>query len=175
MGIMKLYRMRALIVRIVIVPLVSFLLCTSNAASQGADVTIRVDNPKCTVVGNLLMITYNLVAPASSEYRVHIVMLRAKDPSFRFAPQAVKGDVGDGVSSGPDKEIIWEFRKDFPNGLPADDYSCEFYVEKISTASWIYYAAGTAVAGIAALLLLTKGKSQSADGGPSLPSPPTRP
>lgn len=152
---------------------------TAMAQMRSAE-SIRLANLDWRVQGDVVIISYDLVAPSDEEYEVGIALLRETDRSFRVVPKSVSGQVGKGKYAGQGREIKWEFKKDVGRGLAGDGYYFEIVVEPIGGSNTLLYVGlgVAAVGGAAAVLLRGKKDSGGGSGTPTtteLPSPPTRP
>lgn len=140
---------------------------------------VRLANLDWRLQGDVIVISYDLLAPTDEEYEVSLVMLRENDRSFKVVPKSVSGQVGKGKFAGQTREIKWEYKKDAPRGFTGEGYYFEISVEPVGGGStWLYVGLGVAAAGGAAAVLL--GGKKVGDGTPpptptELPAPPIRP
>lgn len=147
------------------------------AAFPLQDEPMRIENIDWKVEGDVVLITYDLIASSEELYRVDLVLKNEKDASFRYVPEQTSGAIGEGEFGGVRRVIRWEYRKDVPEGFSGDGYYFEITVESIHGMSpWVYVAGGVAVVGGAAILLLGKsGGTLPPKNGKQLPDPPVRP
>ncbi len=177
MIIAKFTRARKRIITVLILPLLMMFVNIPAYAAEGAGDNVRVENPKVTIDGDSVLISYDLVGSAGHKYKVQLVLHRTDDPTYTFLPTAVSGDVGDSIAAGAKKKITWNYRTDFPRGLADTNFTFVITAEEAGSDSWLYYVAGAILAGGASALLLLKkgGQSKPPDTGTGLPPPPTRP
>jgi hypothetical protein len=180
MSISKLSNYRRRIISFVFLPLLAYLLHVPAFASQKIEGDIRVENIEWIVQEGAILITYDIIGPLAESYDVEIVLLREKDKSFRFVPKAVIGDIGAVKSAGLKKQIRWQYKKDFPQGLQGDDFYFEVTVDQVGGSSWFLYVLGiAAVGGGAAYFAMKKSdnpvSSPTTDATTGLPTPPIRP
>ncbi len=139
-----------------------------------------IENVRYEVSGELVMIYYDLIAPIDKVHSVRLLLKRESDAAFLHRPLNLTGDVGTIVFPGVRRRIMWEFLKEFPEGLTGDDYY--FVVEAEATQTermspWIWIGGGAAVVGGVLTLLLLGGKddTQPPLPGNTFPVPPGRP
>lgn len=140
----------------------------------------RITNQDWKLEGNVVTITYDLIGVADKSYVIDIVLLREDDSRFRLTPKSVQGNIGEGVSAGLSRKIVWEYKTDVPQGLAGEGYYFEIVarLESAGGGGWLYYLLGGVVAagGAAGYLLSNKAKTESGSGGSTeLPGPPARP
>ena len=112
------------------------LFCVSCLTAQDLlvqNVTFRWEN-------DTVFITYDLQGKADKKYPVSLMLSSASDVSFSHVPQAVSGDIGK-VTPGTGKEIVWQFTKDFPDGLRGEDFVFTLSAETRKSL-WPYYLLG---------------------------------
>jgi hypothetical protein len=135
-----------------------------------------------SLVGDEVLITYQLNAPRTKTYEVSVVLKRESDPNFAVIPRAISGDVGTGKFASGVRQIRWDFLKDIPEGLTGGGYwfeitANEVVVEEGGSSWWIYAAGGAAAVTGAIVLLGGGGSSSGGDGGTptpaTLPGPPS--
>lgn len=152
-------------------------LAGAYAAGEGQT---SIENVRFETTADLVRIFYDLNAPVDQVHDVRITLRRESDITFVYRPLNMTGDVGTIVFPGQKRRIVWEILKEFPDGLPGDDYYFVVeaqYVEPESTTPWLWIGGGTALVGGVVLLLSLGGK----DTPPvppvnnSFPLPPTRP
>ncbi len=161
---------------------VTLLISTMSLTAFAGDDEIKAGNISFKVAGAVVVIYYDLDAPASQLYKVTLTLKRRFDQTFAYTPVDISGDVGPSVVPGENRIITWRLANEFPKGLPGEDCFFVVGVEVGSEASpgispVIWIAGGAAVAGGLLALLLS---SKSSGGGPPLvtpvfPNPPGRP
>jgi len=169
----KILRYRKPILMGLLIPL-SLLLVNAQAFARGDEQPAEVARVGWKVEGEIVVISYDLVAPANTEYEVSVVLKDSDNVLFSFIPHAVSGDVGRVATAGTNKEIRWEYKKDFPDGLPGENYY--FEVSAVPAGGgfpWLWVGIGLAAAGGAAVVL--GAKKESGGGETVLPLPPGRP
>ena len=150
------------------------------AYAGAQDTGSSVDNVRFEVAGDIVRIYYDLNAPLDQVHAVRIVLFRETEPTFKYNPVNLTGDVGTIVFPGARRRIIWEFTKEFAEGLNGTDYY--FVVEaeatqKESTDLWWWVGGGAAVAvGLVTVLLLgPKTEPPPVPVSNEFPAPPGRP
>ena len=125
----------------------------------------RIENAKWGLAGNVVVITYDLVANSELTFDIGIVLRRESDSNFKLIPRTLSGAIGKGKHAGAGREIRWDYLKDVPGGLQGDDYHFEFAVqiirEEAGSNLWYYLVAGAVVVGGGAAALLGGGKNGS--------------
>jgi hypothetical protein len=144
------------------------------------DTGSSVDNVRFEVAGDIVRVSYDLNAPLDQVHAVRIVLYRETEPAFKYNPVNLTGDVGTIVFPGARRRIIWEFTKEFPEGLSGTDYYFVVEVEatqKESTDLWWWVGGGAAlVGGVVTLLLLSPKAQTPPQPVPNeFPPPPGRP
>jgi hypothetical protein len=143
------------------------------------DVQTAVINVRFEVVGELAYVYYDLRGPAPIAHNVRLVLYRESTPLFVYRPVNLTGDVGTVVFPGEKRRIVWDFTKEFPEGLIGADYY--FIVEadrpeQESSKTWLWVGGGVAVVGgVLALLLLGGNESTPPPPSSTFPNPPGRP
>ena len=134
----------------------------------------RFENAYWRLEGNIVVITYDLIAPADRVFDVTIVLKRAGDEQYAFIPISVAGDAGRGKHAGLKKLIRWDYKKDKPDGLTGDDYRFDFTATEVleeQSSSWALYAGGAGALIGAIIAILHKGDEPPPPS--TLPGPPT--
>lgn len=159
--------------------LVLYLLDVPAFAQEKPGEKGRVENARWQVAGDVVIITYDLVADANLAYEVNVTLTRESNKNFRLAPRTVTGAVGKGKFAGMKMEIRWEYKRDIPEGLEGEDYAFEFSINVIREeggSNLLYYLGGVGLAGVAAAAVLLGGSKQAASPtstSTGLPSPPS--
>ena len=139
---------------------------------------VHVQNIRMTRTASQIVVLYDLIGTCE-KYSVTITLKRKGEALFRYSPKNVSGDCGEEVTSGIDKRIAWDYQREFPMGLPGDDYSVvvEVEVETSGISPFVWIGGGVALAGAMALLLLTRKRDavQSSPDNSGFPVEPARP
>lgn len=179
MSILKIGKYRRTIISALLAPLAVMLTSVGSfagASSLEDEKPLHLENIEWRIEGDIVIITYNLIAPAEDAYHVEVMLLNEGDLSFKLVPRQVSGAVGEGRFAGSRRVIRWEYKKDIPQGLSGGDYYFEISIERVGGMSpWIYVAAGAAAVGGAAAFLLGGKKSEGQPFPGTLPDPPSRP
>jgi hypothetical protein len=137
----------------------------------------KVENVRVTKELGRIIILYDLSGDKDELYSVSLTLRREQTDQFEFVPKNLMGEVGDDITTGFNRKIVWEVDKEFPHGLKGDDFY--FYVEAstqhgISPLVWI--SGGVAVAGAAVFIVFSKksdnGGTKSVQGFPPEPGRP---
>ncbi len=100
--------------------------------------------------GNVVVVNYDLDGKINKKYVVELLLYRAGNRHFMYAPKAVMGDVGKGRFAGNNRKIVWsidhELESDFKVDPFVDDY---FFVvrarrKRSFQAFWLILATGVA-------------------------------
>jgi hypothetical protein len=160
----------------------ALLISTTTLTAFAGDDEIKAGNISFKVAGSVVVIYYDLNAPATQLYKVTLTLKKRFDTTFVYTPVDVSGDVGTSVVPGENRIMTWKLADEFPKGLPGEDCFFVVGVEPGSAASSaispvIWIAGGAAVAGGLLALILS---SKSNTGGPPqpvlvFPNPPGRP
>jgi hypothetical protein len=179
MSISQMFRFRRRVIAMLILPLLLWCVDVPALAARPRQDEFKVTIRTVEVKPDYIVISYELIAPASESYQVSLVLLREGNASFRVPVRAASGDIGEGKFSGATRQVRWEFAKDYPAGLAGDGFYFEISVTKVTGSNLLYYIGlgGLAVVG-GAVALLAGGKEGGA--APSattleLPAPPGRP
>lgn len=139
-----------------------------------------IDNVHFEVAGDIVRIYYDLNAPIDLVHAVRLALYRESDATFIYRPVNLTGDVGTIVFPGQKRRIIWEFTKEFPDGLSGPDYY--FVVEAEGAqkeASDLWWWVGGGAAGVGAIIglvvLLTPAGEEPPPPVNGFPQPPGRP
>lgn len=139
---------------------------------------VRISNVEWKAEGGVITISFALSALKDQKYKVSVFLLREKDRGFRFTPQSLRGHIGEIAYNNANLQMVWDYKKDIPQGLQGDDYYFEITVEPVSSGTpWYYYVLGGVVAaGGGTVYLMSSGKTASASSSTTeLPGPPIRP
>src|SRR5204862_6931124 len=126
------------------------------------------------------IIHYDLVAPADAGYIVSVFLKKESNRAFSYSPRNLAGDAGEGKFAGAGKRVVWDIKKEFPQGLTGADFYFVVNVTPVESGSnillWVGAGVAAVAAGVAAVLLFSKA-SDDQPGGSSggFPSPPGRP
>lgn len=147
-------------------------------ASDGAASGGSVSDVRFSVTGLRVVIEYDLQGDRDAEYSVAVELRNRIDPSFRYSPKALTGDIGLGKYAGNNRRIVWDMSREFPQGLQGTGYYFVVKAEEIKTGhstgilDWIG-ASAVAVAAVVTYVIVMR------NGGPtspaSYPAPPGRP
>ena len=138
-----------------------------------------VEKVRYEVTQDLVYVYYDLKGPADRPMRINLTLNRESTPLFVYRPVNLTGDIGGVVFPGQGRRIVWDFTKEFPEGLTGEDYYfiVEAQIIETESSNTILWVGGGAlvVAGVAALLLLGGGEDTPPPVVTSFPAPPGRP
>ena len=83
---------------------------------------VNVRNVQAYQQGKNVIIQYDLAGDNRVTFDVDLRLSRDGGQTFDYAPTAVSGAVGSGISPGTGKEVVWAVLQDFPDGLDGEDY-----------------------------------------------------
>jgi hypothetical protein len=159
------------------------LLVTTSAFAQSTTENVNsiAENVKYLVSDGKVYITYDLPGSTNQLYDVSLILKRAGKVEAGYEPITVSGNIGESQRGGKNKQIIWDLKKDFPEGLAGEDFYFIVRAEKIDEGSdFLIWVAGIGLAAVAAVVTYTvvsdeseSSSSQSPVG--SFPPPPGRP
>ena len=138
-----------------------------------AEEGVAVKNIWHAVAGDKIVIHYDLLGIADQEYNIKLVLKRQKDPRFVLEPKNLSGDVGKGKFNGVRKQVVWDFLREYPQGLEGDDFYFSVTVEAVSSSNLLYYLLAGAALGAGGYFLLKPKATANGDNG--WPVPPVRP
>ena len=148
------------------------------AALLAQDDKTTVTNVKFEVVGELVHVYYDLGGPADRVHKIRLILLRETDSLFLYHPVNVTGDIGAVIFPSQRRRIVWDFTKEFPDGMTGNDFYfvVEAEASKTDGIDPLYYVGGGAllVGGVLALILAGN-KDEGGGGGTGFPAPPGRP
>jgi len=127
--------------------------------------------------GGELIVTYDLVSEdEDDEYEIELLLSTDGESTYDALPAAVRGDVGDDVQAGRNRQIRWAALEDFPTGLKDDtgSYRLRIAADKEGNAGWWVFGSVVTLGGGAAAAVLT-GLIDVASGGGDSPPPPNIP
>ena len=102
-----------------------------------------VDNISFEKEQESIKIHYDLQGKTDKNYKVELYLTFKDDSSSRYKPQAVSGDIAK-VKPGPNKEIIWAFKREFPEGLKTDELAFSIAAERAGNRIYYYLLGGGA-------------------------------
>lgn len=141
-------------------------------AFQTRDVPKAV-NVRFVVAERKVIITYDLVGETGEEYQVSVFLKKESDSSRSYRPKLVSGAIGEGISTGRDRQIVWDLFKEIPTGLEGNDFYFIVTIEEEQIKFPWWTGAAVVGAGLIGLLVLSGGSEVKKES--SLPSPPGRP
>ncbi len=118
-------------------------------------------------------VTYDLAGDSSEKYTIKLSVAQSGSRTkLAMRRASLSGDIGEDISPGWGKKIIWNLPQDYPKGLAGDGFV--FVVEAIekgggSKLRWVLAGLGAAGGGVVYFLL------QDSDPPESLPTPPDFP
>lgn len=150
-------------------------------ATLASEQVKEVTNTTLKREGDRLVLTYDLIGDAEA-YGVELLLSTNGGKTFEPLPETVAGAVGNEVTPGEDKQVVWAAIEDFPSGLTGSGNRLRLSVGE-SGGNGLYWVLGgvlTAGAGTAAATLLGiiggGGGGGGGDGPADLPtSPPSAP
>jgi hypothetical protein len=151
---------------LLILPIISSLILTSNSLAQNETI-----NSSFRVVEGIILIDYEIEnGDPDSDYEVSIVLLKRGDVTFKYIPEVLEGDIGEGKFAGKKNTIRWLYTSTEEELLSGgEDYYFKVNADKVTgSTTWYYYAGGAVIAGIIALLIIDGETETIAD-------PPERP
>jgi hypothetical protein len=160
----------------------SILLSTVSVTAFAGEDEIKAANISFKVAGQVVVIYYDLNAPADQFYKVSLTLRKRFDTTFTYTPVDISGDVGPSVIPGENRIVTWKLADEFPKGLPGEDCFFVIGVEsgtegKSGISPLIWIAGGAAVVGGVILAVVLKGSSNNTPQPPvnNFPNPPGRP
>lgn len=136
-------------------------------------------NVRYEVVGELVYVYYDLKGPVNRPQTVSVTLFRESTPLFVYRPVNLTGDFGSLVFPGEKRRVVWDFTKEFPEGLIGSDYYFVVeasIIEPESSSTWLWIGGGAAVVGgVVAWLLLGGKESTPPPPVTGFPNPPGRP
>jgi hypothetical protein len=141
-------------------------------SALAGEVKIKVENIRVEKDDERFVILYDLAGPKDEEYAVRLSLRREGDPKFRMDLSSATGDVGKGSYSGKERRIVWDSKKEFPDGLTGADF---FFVVDAEISSggispWVWIGGGAVAAGLAVVLLGSKKSDGTTSTGPTTAS-----
>lgn len=82
--------------------------------------------------GDQIILDYMLSNPINEAVAVRPVFRSKTRPDFRLGPKSLSGPVGVNAVTGMN-HVVWEFKRDTPNGLPKDEYYFGFNVALVGS------------------------------------------
>ncbi len=150
-----------------------------NVIASNSGKPVRVTNVRFEVEHGEVLVTYDLFGQSDRTFRVSLELRKRGNPSYKYIPRAVRGDVGVGKFAGIDRRIVWSIDQEFPGGLPGSDYFFEVKAERIKPHSGIGFltvvGTGVAVAAAAAAYFVLSNLGTHGTMPAALPAPPGRP
>jgi hypothetical protein len=148
-------------------------------AALAEDEKNAVLNVRYEVAGELVYVYYDLKGPVDRPQTVTLSLFRESTPLFVYRPVNLTGDFGSLVFPGEKRRVVWDFTKEFPEGLIGSDYYFvveAHLMEPESSSTWLWIGGGAVVVGgVAAWLLLGGKESTPPPPATSFPNPPGRP
>ena len=125
-----------------------FLLCLFQfGAASARDAQVR--NVTFEPRGDDIFIRYTLLGNASEKFRVALSLSDDYGQSFELKPFSVEGDIGQGITPGGGKQIVWRMKRDYPSGLDGEGYvfAVDATLQKGGT-KWKYFVGAAIAVGV---------------------------
>jgi len=169
--------------KLALITILFFLLITLTALPQTVSTgknTDIIENVNYTVSNEKVFVSYDLLGESDQIYKVSLMLRSVGSKDVIYVPKTVSGDIGEGHFAGKGKQIIWDIKKDFPEGLSGEDYYFIVQAEEINSSSNILMWAGIGVAAVAAIVTYVvvggdDNGSSKTNPESSFPQPPGRP
>ncbi len=131
----------------------------------------EVANVKVDREGDRLIVTYNLVGNDDS-YTVELLLSTNDGETFEPLPKTLAGAIGEEVTPGKEKQIVWAATEDFPEGFTGSENRLRVSVEPEGGGLyWIIGSVLTAGAGATAAAVLGVFGGESGSNLPNSPPP----
>lgn len=137
-----------------------------------------VKNVRLEVLPERAYVLYDLAGSAGDHFSVVLTLHREGAPEFRYVPENVTGDVGPDVQGGGARRIIWEYSREYPQGLAGDDYYVVVEAVPVSSGGInpvILATVGTAILAGVIVLVVGGGGDDGGGGTSGFPRPAGRP
>jgi hypothetical protein len=134
----RIFRYRHCFVSGLALPLLLLFIAAPVRSGSRRDV-IRVERVTPAFVNDVVIISYDLIAPPEDKYEVSLILRRESDRAFRFIPKTVGGDIGKGKFAGDSREIRWRYKQDAPQGLKGNDYYFVIRAKKVGGGKAGYF------------------------------------
>jgi hypothetical protein len=125
----RIFRYRRCLISGLALPLLLLFIVAPVMSGNRSNV-IRVEKITPAFVDDVIIISYDLLAPPQNKYEVSLVLRRESDRAFKFIPRTVSGAIGKGQSAGDSREIRWQYKQDAPRGFKGKDYYFIIRVKK---------------------------------------------
>jgi len=103
----------------------SILLLAMASSMQGQTATgPKVRNADWNIVGDEIVVTYDLVGTEQGDYQVDVTFLNESNKSVRIPLKNARGDIGTVRGPAAGKTITWSYKND----IPATMYGEGFYL-----------------------------------------------
>ena len=83
---------------------------------------LRVENVTFEQIGEKIVVRYDLTGQTDKVYKVSLLLSDNSGISYSIEPKTLSGNVGKGITPGKNKYIVWDYTKDFPDGLEGDRF-----------------------------------------------------
>jgi len=124
-----------------------------------------------------LVVEYDLVG-GSKKYEVRLLLSTNGGKTFEALPKTVSGEVGEDITPGSDKTVVWAVLDDFPKGFKGPGYQLRVATDAQGGRGILWVIGSAVVAGggaTAAALLGAFGGGGGGGGDGGLPDSPPQP
>ena len=83
---------------------------------------VQVKNVRFEDRDETVAVRYDLDGLIGKKYKIKLLLSDDFGVSFKIRPRTVHGDLGKNIKPGNAKEIIWDLKKDFSDGLRGDGF-----------------------------------------------------
>lgn len=132
---------------------------------------LQVKNVHFVDKQNVIAVYYDLIGNYENKFQISLSLSNDFGKNFEINPISLKGEVGKNIKPGKNKEIFWDIKKDFPNGLSGDGFvfAVDAQLQK-GRRKWPYYLLGTGALIGGAVYYLSQG-DESENGSISIAVP----
>ena len=127
-----------------IIPIMVLLFIFKTSFAQD----VKVKDVRFEQKGEDIFVYYDLEGNFHKKYKVSLSLSDNFGSTFTIKPRSVRGDVGENMVAGNNKQIIWHMTKDFPEGLEGEGFVFGVEAEQTGGGSKsLYYILGAGVVG----------------------------
>jgi hypothetical protein len=130
-----------------------------------ANEPLRVENVRFDSYQPGWVAVYYDLLGEPGKYTVDLTFRSVGDKGQTIKPASVQQDVGKGVQPGRSKRILWRVEKDYPEGLPTDQFVAQVTAKKPGKL-WPWLAGGGAIVGggVAAMMIQSNSEDEPSTG-----------
>ena len=116
------------ILSLLLIPAILLLGMASSLSGQTVQTEPKVKNADWDIVGDEIVVTYDLVGTEQGDYQVEVMFLNETKKSVRIPLKNARGDIGTVRGPAAGKTITWSYKDDIPAAMYGEGFYFGFEI-----------------------------------------------